>query len=117
MITVLNLFYIFIYLLEFPKLLCAIIALILTWRYVSLRQIYDLENERLYLHWTTFLVLISILFFKENITIIFLIIHFFILIAGYLINHTLIIEHDKQKQFFFHIGNRLVFISFFVDVC
>src|SRR5690625_5792234 len=94
MITVLNLFYIFIYLLEFPMLLSAIIALILTWRYVSLRQIYDLENERLYLHWTTFLVLISILFFKENITIIFLIIQFFILIAGYLRSE----EHTSELQ-------------------
>jgi len=116
-ITAPILFLIYTYLLEFPMLLSAIIALILTWRYVSLRQIYDLENERLYLHWTTFLVLISILFFKENITIIFLIIQFFILIAGYLINHTLLMEQDKQKQFSFHIGKLLVFISFFVGVC
>src|SRR5690625_3168647 len=51
-ITAPILFLIYTYLLEFPMLLSAIIPLILTWRYVSLRQIYDLENERVYLHWT-----------------------------------------------------------------
>src|SRR5690625_1241361 len=82
-------FLIYTHFLEFPMLISAIIALILTWRYVSLRQIYDLENERLYLHWTTFLVLISILFFKENIMIIFFIIQFFILFVFFFFNHTL----------------------------
>src|SRR5690625_738186 len=47
-ITAPILFLIYIYLLEFPMLLSAIIGLILTWRFVSLVVFFILEYERLY---------------------------------------------------------------------
>lgn len=94
----------------------AIIVIILTWRYMILRQTAYLEYEKVYLQWTTFLVLISVLFLKENMTIIYLISLLLIFIIGNMTTHLLSMKDYNKKQYSLHIGKLFVYITLSITI-
>jgi len=116
LITAPALFLLYTFLLHIPMLLGAIMVIILTWRYMILRQTAFLEYEKVYLQWATFLVLISVLFLKEYMTIIYLISLLLIFIIGNITIHLLSMKDYNKKQYTLHMGKLFVYITLTITV-
>src|SRR5690625_5231682 len=89
---------------NFTLFLSLVITSILTCRYIVLRQDFHLENENKYLMSTTILVIIYVLFARENSAVVYLFLQFFTLMIGYITNHTVSMPHDKKKQMTYGLG-------------
>src|SRR5690625_2700139 len=94
----------YFFILDFTLFLSIVVARVLTWRYIVLRQDSHLENENKYLISTTILVIIYVLFAGENSAVVYLFLQFFALMVGYITNHTVSMPHDKKKRMTYGLG-------------
>ncbi len=88
----------YFFVLDVSFFMSIVIVSVLMWRYIVLRQESHLENEKKYLVVTTILVIIYVLIARENNAVIYLIMQFFTLIIGYIMNHTVSVQHQKKRM-------------------
>lgn len=87
------------YLAGLPIVMSVLMSGLLIWRYLDIRRDTGLNRETTYLKWAVSITLILILIVKDIEIVIYALLLFLILMAGYIISHLVVVEKEKRKQF------------------
>lgn len=82
-----------------PIFFCIVIPILLTWRYILLREGKVEYTEVNYIVSTVMLTVVLVFWIKDIEIVLYAAFLFLIIIIGYLLSHLLVIEKEDQKQF------------------